>query len=112
MENRIGEMKDVKENIVYIRSRYGDFHKLVPVDGMDENVRRLVSAEDWMPVQCSYDGTFGNDVEEKELLSVDPDGGPYMTQGFVVVGILNANLFKKEIKRIFYKKGNGFLLQF
>ena len=112
MENRIGVIEGVNDNIVYVRSRYRDFHKLVPVDGMDENVRRLVPAEDWMPVQCSFDGTFDDDAEEKELHSVDTDGGPYMAPGFVVVGLLNGKKFEKEIKRIFYRKEKGFLIQF
>ena len=77
MENRIGVIEGVNDNIVYVRSRYRDFHKLVPVDGMDENVRRLVPAE-----------------------------------GFVVVGLLNGKKFEKEIKRIFYRKEKGFLIQF
>ena len=112
MENKTETIKGLNDNTVYIRSRYGDFHKLIPVEGMGENVRRLMAAEEWMPVQCSFDGHFGDDVEEKELHSVDTDGGPYMTPGFVVTGLLNGEKFEKEIKRIFYKKGNGFLIEF
>ena len=89
---------------IKLKSRYGDTHKLVPVEGCGENVYKYVPAEDWMPMYYSYNGTFTEDDEEKELISIDTDGGPYLEVGFPVEG--------RPIKRIFFKKGVGSLIQF
>jgi len=94
-------MSEVKE--IRLGSRYGDTHKLIPVDGY-ENVYRFKPAQDWMPIYCAYDGHWNDDDEEKELVNLDSDGGPFLTVGMTINGM--------TITRLFYKKDVGYLVQF
>ena len=89
---------------IKLRSRYGDTHTLVPVPEIGENTYRYVPAKDWMPMRYIYDGMFAEDMDEFDLVSVDTDGGPYLSVGDKVEG--------REIKRIYVKKGVGALIQF
>ena len=89
---------------IKLRSRYGDTHTLVPVPEVGENVYKYVPAQDWMPMRYIYDGMFAEDMDEFDLVSVDTDGGPYLSVGDKVEG--------REIKRIYVKKGVGALIQF
>lgn len=90
-------MKEIK-----LKSRYGDTHTLVPVDGYGENVYKYTPAKDWMQMRYIFDGEWNG--EDKELVAVDTDGGPFLSAGDVVEG--------KPIKRVFYKKGCGALIEF
>lgn len=89
---------------IKLKSRYGDTHTLVPVPEVGENTYRYVPAKDWMPLRYIYDGMFAEDMDEFDLVSVDTDGGPYLSVGDKVEGM--------EIKRIYAKKGVGALIQF
>lgn len=89
---------------IKLRSRYGDTHTLVPVPEVGENTYKYVPAKDWMPMRYIYDGMFDKDMDEFDLVSVDTDGGPYLSVGDKVED--------REIKRIYVKKGVGALIQF
>lgn len=89
---------------IKLKSRYGDTHTLVPVPEVGENTYRYVPAKDWMPMRYIYDGMFAEDMDEFDLVSVDTDGGPYLSVGDKVED--------REIKRIYAKKGVGALIQF
>ena len=66
-----------------------------------ENVYTLVPAKEWMPIYYSYE-KFDENAEVNDLVSLDTDGGPYLTVGSVVGG--------KKVKRIYKKKNVGNLL--
>lgn len=88
--------KDIK-----IGSRYGQQHTLKHLPEEGENVYTLVPAKEWMPIYYSYE-KFDENAEVNDLVSLDTDGGPYLTVGSVVDG--------KEVKRIYKKKNVGNLL--
>ena len=88
--------KDIK-----IGSRYGHQHTLKHLPEEGENVYILVPAKEWMPIYYSYE-KFDENAEVNDLVSLDADGGPYLTVGSVVGG--------KEVKRIYNKKNVGNLL--
>lgn len=78
-------------NPLQLKSRYGDVHKLVPVDDADEKAYRLESAFDWMPIGITYDK---DENGNRKILAVDPDGGPYITEGFVVKGHVVESIYE------------------
>ena len=89
---------------IKLTSRYGDTHRLVPVPEIGDNTYKYVAAKSWMPMYYNYDGMFEEDMDEFDLVSVDTDGGPYLSVGDKVEGM--------EIKRIYVKKGIGVIIQF
>lgn len=89
---------------IKLTSRYGDAHRLVPVPEIGDDTYKFVPAKSWMPMYYNYDGMFGEDMDEFDLISVDTDGGPYLSAGDKVEGM--------EIKRIYVKKGVGVIIQF
>ena len=87
---------------IELKSRYGDTHRLVPMEEYGENVYKLKPAEDWMPVRYIFNGNYDAESDVNELVAVDTDGGPYLSVGNTVSG--------KKIERIYNKKGVGALI--
>ena len=83
---------------IYLKSRYGDLHSLVPVDEIGENAYKFVPAKEWMPVRYLFN-TLDEEKDENDLIAVDTDGGPFVTVGDEIDG--------KAVKRIYVKKGYG-----
>ncbi|MBP5458339.1 MAG: hypothetical protein J6Y37_17755 [Paludibacteraceae bacterium] len=90
------------EKNIKLGSRYGEHHTLQHLPEEGENVYRYVPAQSWMPMYCSYE-KWDDEAEINELVSVDTDGGPYIGLGQIVGG--------KKVKRIYYKKDVGYLLE-
>lgn len=89
---------------IKLKSRYGDTHSLVPVPEVGEDTYKYTPAEDWMMMRYIFNGTFDKEADEFDLVSVDTDGGPFLSVGDKVEG--------REIKRIYSKKGFGALIEF
>lgn len=90
-------------NEIELKSRTGKIHKLVQVPEIGKNVYVFAPAEEWMPIYTSYE-KIDPYADENELISVDTDGGPYLSLGSTVNG--------RVIRRIYDKKGYGILIEF
>lgn len=88
---------------IKLKSRTGKVHKLVQMPEIGKNVYAFVPAEEWMPIYTSYE-VVDPDADENELLSVDTEGGPFLSLGSTINGRL--------IKRIYDKKNYGVLIEF
>ena len=80
-----------KRNPLQLESRYGDTHRLIPVDDADEKAYKLTPAFDWMPISVTYDT---DEKGNKVIKAVDPDGGPFITVGFEVKGHVVGSIYQ------------------
>lgn len=91
------------KDIIYLGNRYGQSHKLVRVPEEGDGVYRFETAQEWMPIYCSFE-KWDDNAETVELSSLDSDGGPFISCGSVIEG--------NVISRLYFKKGVGYLVKF
>lgn len=90
-------------NTIPLKSRYDKIHRLILVPEINNKTYRYEPAEESMPIYIYYDNYHeGND--ENDLISVDTDGGPYLSVGCEFKDMV--------INRIYKKKNYGILIEF
>ena len=83
----------MKESYLIRSSRYGHIHSF---KRNDDGSYSFVPAEDWMPLYIS------SDPESKDIISVDTEGGPFITVGWNNGEIEITGIRKNEEKRIIF----------